>query len=96
MKTQRDYIDPREATRLRVFEHYDDRWEIDGANDGGDFTECCWNCDGHPDEPLTRRRALELAEDFATENGLPRGLPVYERSVGGEWILVRPARALHD
>lgn len=96
MKTRHEYIDPREATRLRVFEDGDGRWQIDGANDSGDFTECCWDCDGHPDEPLTRRRAIELAADFATDNGLPRGLPVYEQSGRDKWILVRPARALHD
>ena len=95
MKTQKLEIDPSEATRIRVHEEYDDCWAIDGADDCGNFTSACWNSDGHPDEPLTRQRAIELVDDFAAENELPPCLPVYARDDLGAWVLVRPARPLH-
>lgn len=98
MKTQHTYISPSQVTRIRVIIECDECWAIDGADDDGNYTERCWNRDGHPDEPLTRERAIELADDFAAEDGLPTGLPVYAQSIDhdGAWILVRPARPLHD
>ena len=92
------YIDPGEATRIRV--HSEGQgWAIDAAGDDGRFSESCWTHDGSIDQPLTRDRAVELADEFAAEGGFPAGLPIYAQSLTGqhsankiEWAVVRPAR----
>ena len=71
-----DYIDPSEATHVRVA--IDSHgWMIDAANDGGGYTEDHWTCDWVADEPVcyTRERAMAMAPVFAEHLGLGH-LPV--------------------
>jgi hypothetical protein len=75
MKT-RDYIEPCEATRIRVFREGRRGWAIDAADGDGLFTDSCWNRDGEPDRRLTLERAKELVPEFVAHLGLPSGLPV--------------------
>lgn len=80
MKTK-EYIEPHEATRIRVHHEGGGAWAIDAADDGDGFTEYCWNRDGHPDAKMTRQRAIERVSEFAAEIGLPPGLRI---EVGAE------------
>jgi hypothetical protein len=76
-----DYIDPSEATRVRVYKE-DGGWAIDAASDSGEYTEACWNRDGHPDKAITRDRAMQMVPEFAAAVGLPSGLPIYVKQEG--------------
>ena len=74
--TSSEYIDPSEATRIRVYQEGADRWAIHAVNDLGGYTEACWNRDGHPEKRLTRERAVEMVPEFVAAVELPAGLPV--------------------
>ena len=80
-----DYIDPSEATHVRI--GLDSHgWMIDAADDTGNYTEEIWTCDWVNDEPVfyTLERARERASAFAKEMGLSH-LPVREtRDSGGD------------
>lgn len=75
MKTK-EYIEPHEATRIRVHHEGGGAWAIDAADDAGGMTEFNWNRDGHPDAKMTRQRAIERAGEFAASIGLPPGLRI--------------------
>lgn len=67
----KDYIDPSEATHVRVaIDNHG--WMIDAANDGGSYTEDHWTCDWVDDEPVcySRERAVEMAPEFARHHGI--------------------------
>ena len=76
MNANREYIDPSEATRIRVHHEGGGDWAIDAADDAGGYTEFNWNRDGHPDARMSRERAIERVPEFVAEVGLPAGLPV--------------------
>ncbi len=59
-----NYIDPKEATRIRIFEE-GDHWAIDAANEENDCTEKVWT--HYNDEPLTRETAIKVVNEFAQE-----------------------------
>lgn len=80
MKTK-EYIEPHEATRIRVRHEGGGAWAIDAADDAGGYTELNWNRDGHPDAKMTRQRAIERVDEFAASIGLPAGLRI---EVGAE------------
>lgn len=70
-----DYIDPENATHLRVFRVSDREWNIDAADDDGGYTEVCWDSryqdvDGERQwETIPSLAvALELADAYAREN----------------------------
>lgn len=70
-----DYIDPADATHIRVFRAADEEWNIDAADDDGGYTEVCWDHrfivdadGGQVWEPIpTCKAALELVDLFAAE-----------------------------
>jgi hypothetical protein len=77
MKTKEyKYIEPHEATRIRVHHEGGGAWAIDAADDDGGMTEFNWNRDGHPDAKMTRQRAIERVAEFAASIGLPAGLRI--------------------
>jgi len=64
------YIQPSEATRIRIFEQDSDGWCIDAARpDGQKFTEKIWT--HYDDEPLSKGKAIEVVAEFAAEIGRP-------------------------
>lgn len=76
MRPGDDYIEPHEATRIRVLHEGGGAWEIDAADDAGECTDHHWTHDGAPDKRLTRERAMELVPEFIAHLGLPAALPV--------------------
>ncbi len=64
------YIEPAEATRIRIFEHDEDGWCIDaGQPDGQKFTEKIWT--HYNEKPLSKDKAIEVVAEFAAEIGRP-------------------------
>ncbi len=51
------YADPRGVVAIRIFEEADGTWSIDGIDDGGRYTESCWNFD-------TKESAVAAAGEF--------------------------------
>ena len=70
------YIFPEEATHVRVFRVSDEEWNIDAADDDGNYTEVCWDSRFYTDEDGKRvwetidslETALELVPLFVEEN----------------------------
>lgn len=97
-----EYIDPSEATKIRVFHEGNGFWSIDAADDSDRYTDHNWTHDGSPDKRLTRERAMQLVPEFVAHLGLPAGLPIEVRECDPARVVevVRqniPARiACHD
>jgi hypothetical protein len=63
-----NYLPPENATRIRVFMGYEG-YEIDAADEGGDYSDLCWtHFDG---ELLTKEKAIAVVHEFAAEYGRP-------------------------
>lgn len=74
--TTRDYIEPHEATRIRVHHEGGGAWAVTAADAAGNRIDSNWNRDGGEDRKMTRERAMELVPEFTAHLGLPAALPV--------------------
>lgn len=70
------YIDPKNATHVRVHQQDKDEWVIDAADDEGGYTEVCWdswyatNASGEREwyRIMSEEAARALAPKFIEEN----------------------------
>ena len=65
----RDFIDPSEATKIRVCDDGGCDWWIDAADDSGLYTEFVWT--HYNDKMLTRDEAILRVPEFAAYIGRP-------------------------
>ena len=84
MDKHREYIEPAEATRIRVFDWGGGEWAIDAADERGNYVEFCWNRDGSPERLFTRERAIAMVPEFAQHVGLPSGIAVEVEAIGAQ------------
>lgn len=65
---QADYIDPKDATFIRIFQD-ECTWNLDAGDDLGNYTEACWFAD-------TKEQVQNLVSGFCEEYGLDPALTI--------------------
>lgn len=65
----KDYIDPADATKIRIHDDGTDCWNIDAVHDSNNYFEFVWT--HYNDKELTKDEAILRAPEFAQYIGRP-------------------------